>query len=93
MSLDGKKLVAFEAYKQHIARIMIDGGEGKRVRQILERLRFDDFEAGWDAALDSIEIELPSCFEVYGEYSAETARMATDCCAEAIEAAGLKVKP
>jgi hypothetical protein len=51
MSIDGQKLAAFEQYKQRVARVMIDGGEGNRVRQILERLSFDDFEAGWQAAL------------------------------------------
>lgn len=51
-----------------------------------------DLRDAWNAALDSVVIELPDCFETYG-YSAEVARVATDCCADAIEAAGLKVKP
>ena len=45
----------------------------------------------WNAALDSIVIELPSCFEGYG-YSEEVARVATDCCADAIEYTGLGIK-
>lgn len=45
----------------------------------------------WNAALDSVVIELPDCFDTYG-YSAEVARVATDCCADAIEQTGLGLK-
>lgn len=46
-------LEAFEEYKSKVARAMIGGGEGARVRQILERLSFSDFEAGWLACAQS----------------------------------------
>lgn len=55
----GDLLVAFEAYKHTVARAMIDGGEGARVRQVLERLRFEDYEAGWHASRASLIVELP----------------------------------
>lgn len=47
---------------------------------------------GWQASRKALVVELPDSFDTYG-YSAEVARVATDCCAEAIEAAGVKVKP
>ena len=55
----GELLIAFEAYKYTVARAMIDGGEGARVRQVLERLRFEDYEAGWHASRAALVVELP----------------------------------
>lgn len=46
----------------------------------------------WQASRAALVVELPDSFDTYG-YSAEVARVATDCCAEAIEAAGVRVKP
>lgn len=46
----------------------------------------------FNAALDAVEIELPSGFETFGEYSQEAARIATECCAEAIESTNLGIK-
>lgn len=50
----------FEKYKSRVASAMIGGGEGKRVKQVLERISFSDFEAGWKASRSSLVIELPS---------------------------------
>lgn len=48
-----KAIAEFERYRQRVARSMINGGEGKRVPQILSRLSFADFEAGWNAAIEA----------------------------------------
>lgn len=45
----------------------------------------------WQASRAALVVELPNCFETYG-YSAEVARVATDCCADAIEEAGIRTK-
>ncbi|WP_454911151.1 hypothetical protein [Stutzerimonas chloritidismutans] len=45
----------------------------------------------WQASRAALVVELPNCFETYG-YSAEVARVATDCCADAIEEAGIRAK-
>lgn len=42
----------------------------------------------WQSSRATLVIELPDCFETYG-YSAEVARVATDCCADAMEEAGV----
>jgi len=49
----GKLLEEFEKYQRRVARAMIDGGEGKRVPKIIAGLSFDDFEAGWKAAIEA----------------------------------------
>jgi len=49
----GQLLEEFEKYQQRVARAMIEGGEGKRVRQIVNRISFEDFEAGWKAAIEA----------------------------------------
>ncbi len=36
----GQLLEEFEKYQQRVASAMIGGGEGKRVRQILDRISF-----------------------------------------------------
>lgn len=76
----------FEAYKSRVAAQMIGGGEGKRVRQILERMSFSDFEAGWKASRESLVIYLPRSETGIG-------RAYIDNCRKSIEAQGLKVKP
>ena len=47
----------------------------------------DTAEAAWNAALDSIEIELPE-----DNYLEDAASVALDDCRDAIESAGLRVK-
>lgn len=42
----------------------------------------------WNLALDSVVVELPST-EGFGQYSEETARVAFDCCADALDDAGI----
>lgn len=54
----GQLLEEFEKYQQRVARAMIDGGEGKRARQIVNRISFEDFEAGWKAAIESAGLTL-----------------------------------
>ncbi|PHN61945.1 MULTISPECIES: hypothetical protein [Pseudomonas] len=81
-------LAAFEAHKVRIAKAMIGGGEGARVRQILERVRLSDFEAGWQASREALVIELP---EHYQYDNPGEAFHAIKDCREAIEAAGVKV--
>ncbi|MDP5165558.1 MULTISPECIES: hypothetical protein [Pseudomonas syringae group] len=50
----GELLAAFEAHKSRIATAMIGGGEGTRVRQVLERVSLSDFEAGWQASREAL---------------------------------------
>ena len=52
-------------------------------------------EKGWDAALDSVVIELPclSRSQYANQHSFNCAEEALGCAKGAIEAAGLKVKP
>ncbi|WP_163000010.1 DNA translocase FtsK [Pseudomonas viridiflava] len=51
----GELLAAFEAHKSRIATAIIGGGEGARVRQVLERVSLSDFEAGWQASREALE--------------------------------------
>lgn len=81
-------LAAFEAHKVRIAKAMIGGGEGARVRQILERVSLSDFEAGWQASREALVIDLPDQYK-YAD-PGEAVHVVSDC-RSAIEAAGLKV--
>lgn len=85
---------AFEAYKSRVAAQMIGGGEGRRVRQILERLSFSDFEAGWNASRAALVVELPPLVDAkpYACYESGRNDMRGEV-REAIEAAGVKVAP
>ena len=83
----GELLAAFEAYKSRVAKAMIGGGEGARVRQILERLSFAHFEAGWIASREAVVVELPTSVDYTG------CGEAIKECRAAIMAQGLKVAP
>ncbi|MCH5518994.1 hypothetical protein CBI55_03560 [Pseudomonas syringae] len=84
----GELLAAFEAHKSRIAAAMIGGGEGARVRQVLERVSLSDFEAGWQASREALVIKLP---DHYGYDDPGEAFHAIKDCREAIESAGVKV--
>lgn len=84
----GDLLAAFEAHKSRIAAAMIGGGEGARVRQVLERVSLSDFEAGWQASREALVIKLP---DHYGYDDPGEAFHAIKDCREAIESAGVKV--
>ncbi|AAY37847.1 hypothetical protein [Pseudomonas syringae] len=84
----GELLAAFEAHKSRIATAMIGGGEGARVRQVLERVSLSDFEAGWQASREALVIKLP---DHYGYDDPGEAFHAIKDCREAIESAGVKV--
>lgn len=81
-------LAAFEAHKSRIAAAMIGGGEGARVRQVLERVSLSDFEAGWQASREALVIDLP---EHYQYDNPGEAFHAIKDCREAIQSAGVKV--
>lgn len=67
----GQMLEAFEAHKAKIARSLIDGGEGKRVRDYLERhVRLSDFEAGWEASGAVQAVDRPAIWSGEGMPSA-----------------------
>lgn len=88
-------IVAFEDHIHQIAKTMIGGGEGARVRQVLERVSFSDFEAGWQAFRGALVIELPR--EVDREYYNDESMAngyndGVEDCREIIEALGIKVK-
>ncbi len=93
MSEKGDLLEAFEQYKDRVARAMISGGEGARVRQIVERLSFSDFEAGWQASRACLCVELPHIGDYIDTYTQGENRDAylADL-REAIESTGVKVK-
>lgn len=82
----GELLAAFEAHKGRIATAMIGGGEGGRVRQILERVSLSDFEAGWQASREALVIDLPERLDYTG------CSTAIEECRKAINAAGVKVR-
>jgi hypothetical protein len=84
----GELLAAFEAHKSRMATAMIGGGEGARVRQVLERVSLSDFEAGWQASREALVIDLP---EHYQYDNPSDALHAIKDCREAIEFAGVKV--
>ncbi|MCK9728567.1 hypothetical protein [Pseudomonas syringae] len=84
----GELLAAFEAHKSRIAAAMIGGGEGARVRQVLERVSLSDFESGWQASREGLVIELPEHYQY--DNPGEAFHPIKDC-REAIEAAGVKV--
>ncbi|MEE4341449.1 hypothetical protein V2J66_07470 [Pseudomonas alliivorans] len=88
--MSGELLAAFEAHKVRIAKAMIGGGEGARVRQILERVRLSDFEAGWRASREALVIELPDEHK-YAD-PGEAFHVISDCRA-AIEVAGVRIQP
>ncbi|WP_116892031.1 hypothetical protein [Pseudomonas syringae] len=81
-------LAAFEAHKSRIAAAMIGGGEGARVRQVLERVSLYDFVAGWQASREALVIELPEHYQY--DNPGEAFHVIKDC-REAIEASGVKV--
>ncbi len=88
-------LEAFEAHKAKIAKSLIDGGDGKRVRDYLERhVRLADFEAGWHASREAVVIQLPEKCEYadpdsdYAKGHRQGKRDVVDC----IEGADLKVR-
>ncbi|WP_164706467.1 hypothetical protein [Pseudomonas syringae] len=83
----GELLAAFEAHKSRIATAMIGGGEGARVRQVLERVSLSDFEAGWQASREALVIELPSSW-----YQDRQRLMDADDVEKAIQATGVKMK-
>lgn len=84
----GELLAAFEAHKAQIAKAMIGGGEGARVRQVLERVSLSDFDAGWQASREALVIDLP---EHYQYDNPGEAFHAIKDCREAIQSAGVKV--
>lgn len=91
----GQMLEAFEAHKAKIAQSLIDGGEGKRVRDYFERhVRLSDFEAGWEASRANLVVELPQPHPMSNTAGdvAKGIREATRMFKSAIEAQGLKVK-
>lgn len=97
----GQMLEAFEAHKAKIAKSLIDGGEGKRVRDYLERhVRLSDFEAGWEASnakpvATGLVVNMPKqspYANTVGDY-ANGYRQASRDWQDAVEAAGVKVAP
>ena len=85
-------LAAFEARQKRMAQGMIGAGDGDRVRGYLERhVNLSDFEAGWQASRETLVIELPCSFRQ--DYMSSNQVMDEDRVIEAIEAAGVKVKP
>jgi len=84
-----KSVFESEGYSSYsLVSIMERGSDGKYYS-----VRLAGAWEGFNAALDSVEIELPSCFEGFG-HSAEVARVATDGCADAIDDLnlGLRIK-
>jgi len=90
--LRGELLVAFEKYKESVAKSMIGGGEGKRIPRILEGLSFSDFSAGWHASRAVLVVDFSPCNIQHSSYNN------VDCYAIKdlkiiLPRQGLKVKP
>ncbi|WP_122588197.1 hypothetical protein [Pseudomonas viridiflava] len=83
----GELLAAFEAHKSRIATAIIGGGEGARVRQVLERVSLSDFEAGWQASREALVIDLPDAW-----HQDRQRLMDADEVSKAIQAAGLRIQ-
>uniref|UniRef100_A0AAU6W387 Uncharacterized protein n=1 Tax=Pseudomonas phage Orisa03 TaxID=3138542 RepID=A0AAU6W387_9VIRU len=91
----GDLLAALEAHKGRIAKAMIGGGEGARVRHALERVSLSGFEAGWQAYRESMVIELPAYRTIRRTPMPDensSYNEAIENCRDSILAAGVKVK-
>lgn len=83
-------LEAFEEYQRRLAKVLIDGGDGQRVKTVLQRMSFTDFASGWEAAEERLCVTLPEVPNRglgYAQYA-----NCLDDCRSAIHAAGVKTR-